>query len=367
MHVMKLGKGGASRIIAHVKRDRETLTESKIDWSKTKENVTLIEFDQKRFSELEALAKRKDAVVLTDTVLTLPKELKYSSRKRQTEFFETALEKMKEHIKGEPVCAVIHFDETTPHLHYASAPITVDGRLCAKELINRAMLKTLHGTVEEHVRSKGFEVRLQEENEELRQMQHDLGYSTKSMPEYRKDAFRESMEAQYDRETQKSIEYHQTAMKHGKKSVKRRKGESKEEYKARKTEMVEVPRMNYDALMRLNFDRETVRKGAEAELLLEEAKSRETAIEGEIRQSERLERVYKQKHESIDKTVAQLSEKIATEMRNDLLSELRDFCKGKKLDNGENVMSAFVKHREAQIKPQEKPQKAKVKSHEWER
>lgn len=362
MHVAKFNKGSAKRIIAHVERDRKTLTDSEIDWSKTHLNVELVErMKADELRQLEGLAKRKDAVTLVDTVLTLPEELKYASREKQIAFFRCALVALQKHIGGQVAFATIHFDETTPHLHFGVVPITRDGRLCAKEIVNRSMLTGLHGTVEKAVRENGFNVQLQEPDEELRKVQHDLGYSKKSMKEYRKDATRDALEAQYDRETEKTIEYHQRAMKHGKKTVKRRKGESKEEYKARKTEMVEVPKAHYDALMALDFDRETVQKGAEAEYALQEATAKESTIKGEIRLIQGLAKEEQRKIDGIDAEIERRAEQKALERRADRLDEMTDFL-GKLSINGTNGLDYFEKQR-----TEKAPKMQKSKGFDWER
>ena len=379
MHVAKYQRGHATRIMAHVKRERETVTESKIDWTKTKDNVDLVEcMSAEEFGRIQGLAKRKDAVVLVDSVLTLPEELKYSSRHTQIAFFRCALDAMEKHIGGKTAFASIHFDETTPHLHHGIVPITEDGRLCAKEVVNRSMLKGLHGKVEEAVRSKGYNVRLQEENEEMRQAQHDMGYSKKSMREYRKDATVSSMEAQYDRETEKTIEYHQKAMEHGKKSVKRRKGESKEDYKERRKEMIQVPKSHYDALMALDFDRETVQKGAEAEYALKESKALESTITDELRLIQTYGRQEKQKLDrrqtELDAEVEARATEKALEYRKDRLDDLEAYCKGLKMDNGKSVLENFEIKREAekvrqieQMKQKVAPNRAKTRYDDWER
>lgn len=43
--------------------------------------------------------------------------------------------------------AAIHVDETTPHLHFEVVPITKDGRLCAKDLVNKKTLREMQAAV----------------------------------------------------------------------------------------------------------------------------------------------------------------------------------------------------------------------------
>ena len=48
------------------------------------------------------------------------KIIKINSLKKQKEFLD------KRYGKENVVCAVVHYDETTPHLHYAFIPVTFD-------------------------------------------------------------------------------------------------------------------------------------------------------------------------------------------------------------------------------------------------
>ena len=288
MHVAKFNKGGMKRIIAHVERDRKTLTDSEIDWSKTHLNVDLVpRITPERIKQVDNLAKRKDAVLLVDTILTLPEELKHSSRNKQIAFFQTAYEALRKHMGGEVAFATIHFDERTPHMHVGTIPL-IDGRLNAKQYVNRGMLKTLHPTVEEHVRAKGFDCSLYEVDEEKRLALHASGDSKRSMAEYRKHMALEETRERYERETAATIEAHQKAMQKSKKPLKRKKGESKEEYKERKHDYVMIRRDVYDSMVSFRYDTQAVEDTAEARRKLEEAQKHEEAIKGELNQAKAL-------------------------------------------------------------------------------
>ena len=49
-------------------------------------------------------------------------------------------------------------DETTPHMHLCSVPLTEDGRLSAKILFNRKSLLQLQSELPRHLQSNGFDV-----------------------------------------------------------------------------------------------------------------------------------------------------------------------------------------------------------------
>ena len=80
---------------------------------------------------------RKDSVTVVEVLITAsPEFYEKKSRKEIREFFDNAVEFMKS--KQNPntyISAVVHVDEKTPHMHLCFVPITVDGRLSAKEII----------------------------------------------------------------------------------------------------------------------------------------------------------------------------------------------------------------------------------------
>ncbi|MFU1875393.1 plasmid recombination protein, partial [Enterococcus faecium] len=86
---------------------------------------------------------RKDVKALGTWIVTLPDELKDLSHDKQQEFFNEAKNFLDERYgKENAVAAIVHYDETTPHLHYAFVPVTLDEKkdrlkVSAKEVLNR--------------------------------------------------------------------------------------------------------------------------------------------------------------------------------------------------------------------------------------
>ena len=124
-----------------------------IDSSKTSSNYNFVirfktytEFINDRIKSLNLSAKpRKDAVVMNSFVLGSDNEF-FSSLHPwdKQEFFKDCYEFFAR-IYGEEniISAVVHQDETTPHMHLNLMPITTDGRLCSKELFNKQRLRDL--------------------------------------------------------------------------------------------------------------------------------------------------------------------------------------------------------------------------------
>ncbi len=52
------------------------------------------------------------------------------------------------------IAAVVHNDETTPHMHLNLMPVTKDGRLCSKQLFDKPQLQQLQTDFYEAVGKK---------------------------------------------------------------------------------------------------------------------------------------------------------------------------------------------------------------------
>lgn len=151
-HIAKYKATSVGHMLAHYRRDASSLERDNIDPSRTPENYNLCErpdplgFVDARIGELDLKrAPRKDAVRMIDTVVTLPATYHGDTR----EFMEAVKETL-DGIFGAENCAgaYVHMDETTPHMHYASVPVTEDGRLSAKSLLNRTFMKRFHDRLE---------------------------------------------------------------------------------------------------------------------------------------------------------------------------------------------------------------------------
>ena len=131
-----------------------------IDSERTKDNYHVIgrcgtytEFINKRIDELDLPTKpRKDAVLMASFVIGSDGEFFNGLTRRQQEQFFAECTRYFADKYGEDniISAVVHVDETTPHLHLNLMPIR-DGRLCCKDLFNRTELTKLQTDFHEAV------------------------------------------------------------------------------------------------------------------------------------------------------------------------------------------------------------------------
>ena len=120
---------------------------------------TYTEFINGRIKEL-GLSPRKDAVVMNSFVLGSDKTFFDGlSRVEQYNFFSDCYKFFAERYGEENIiAAVVHTDETTPHMHLNLMPVTKGGRLCSKQLFDKPQLQKLQtGFYEEVGKKYGLE------------------------------------------------------------------------------------------------------------------------------------------------------------------------------------------------------------------
>ena len=152
-HMEKYHKQDVAPIEKENERDENyEATNPQIDSERTKNNYrftpyfgkTYTEFINGRIKEL-GLSPRKDAVVMNSFVLCSDKTFFDGlSKVEQYNFFSDCYKFFTERYGEENIiAAVVHNDETTPHMHLNLMPVTKDGRLCSKQLFDKPQLQQL--------------------------------------------------------------------------------------------------------------------------------------------------------------------------------------------------------------------------------
>lgn len=161
-HVAKYTKAASGHMCAHYDRTAINISNENINSEKTKENynlapireITQNDFIQERCVAIQCM-KRKDVNVMCSWLVTAPKDLPVGDNKQ---FFEESYKFLLNRYGGEKnvVSAYVHMDEITPHMHFAFVPVVMDKnknieKVSAKELINRADLRSFHQDLENHL------------------------------------------------------------------------------------------------------------------------------------------------------------------------------------------------------------------------
>ncbi len=134
-----------------------------IDFTHTRNNYNIIkrqrsytQFINDKIAALDLPTKvRKDAVLMCSFVVGSDREFFGSlSPQEQQQFFVDCTRFFAERYgEGNIISAVVHIDETTPHLHLNLIPIA-DGRLCAKKMFDRKALTALQTDLYREVGAK---------------------------------------------------------------------------------------------------------------------------------------------------------------------------------------------------------------------
>lgn len=148
MRVQKVkGASGVAGTQIHNRREREhSNTNPDIDHQRSNNNYSIKStsgsFNQFITQRITAGYKgsraiRKDAVLMCDALFTSDQEF-FSTLppERQREFFQTCYDwAIRRWGSDNIISAVVHLDETTPHMHLDFVPLTKDGRLSAKSVL----------------------------------------------------------------------------------------------------------------------------------------------------------------------------------------------------------------------------------------
>lgn len=123
---------------------------------------------------------RSNSVVALDAIYTASGEFfKGKSNEECNQYFRDCLE-FHQRKFGHVISAIVHYDETTPHMHILSVPLTQDGRLSAREIIgNRTKMSQMQTAFYEQVGrdyglGRGIHMDGQEKKEHISAQEHEL-------------------------------------------------------------------------------------------------------------------------------------------------------------------------------------------------
>lgn len=123
---------------------------------------------------------RNNSVLALDTLYTASSEFFQGKTNEENDTFFRDCLKFHERHFGHIISAVIHYDETTPHLHVISVPLTQDGRLSARDVIgNKAKMSKAQDEFFEQVGKgygleRGIHMDGQEKKKHISAQEHEL-------------------------------------------------------------------------------------------------------------------------------------------------------------------------------------------------
>ena len=165
-HVEKYKASALGHMLAHY--NRSTPANKDIDRSRTEQNYNLapergdlLKFINARLADGVKVQQRADVIKLCDWVVTMPKDL--PPEKEQAFFANTYDFLVNKYGERNVVCAYVHKDESTPHMHFAWLPVVQEKKnkkrlgqekLSAKECITRSDLQKFHQQLQTYLEQK---------------------------------------------------------------------------------------------------------------------------------------------------------------------------------------------------------------------
>ena len=144
LRFQKRKAGGVAACERHNERKKEAYKSNPdIDMERSRENYHLVapprytyKKEINRMTAATGYRVRRDSVILVETLITASPEFMHSPPPvEQRAYFAAALDFVSGRVgKQNIISAVVHMDETTPHMHLCFVPITKEGKLSAKTM-----------------------------------------------------------------------------------------------------------------------------------------------------------------------------------------------------------------------------------------
>ena len=169
IRIQKFKKEAITGIQKHNQREGKESKNKDIDSDRTSLNYDLVNGEKIKYHEkikemIDARVKRKiraDAVLISEFFISAsPEYMNTLSDGQQKFYFQEAYEHISEKYGRHNILyAVVHYDESTPHMHVGVVPITEDGRLAAKSYFHgRTKIKAIQDDFHTHMSMKGFKI-----------------------------------------------------------------------------------------------------------------------------------------------------------------------------------------------------------------
>lgn len=167
IHAENFGKGSVGALEHHNLRENENYSNQDIDPARTKDNVVLKAPEDSQYRDTKNIIEtravnqvRKNSIWQSEFIVSSDKEFfKELPLAEQNRFFTEAYKYLsKEFGEQNVTCAVVHYDETTPHMHFDFVPMTETDKLSRKEVMTRDRLLKIQDQLPKYLHEKGFDI-----------------------------------------------------------------------------------------------------------------------------------------------------------------------------------------------------------------
>ena len=167
IHAENFGKGSVGALEHHNLRENETYSNKDIDPARTKDNVILKAPEDSQYRDTKNIIEqravnqvRKNSIWQSEFIVSSDKDFfKELPMREQNRFFTEAYKYLsKEFGEQNVTCVVVHYDETTPHMHFDFVPMTETNKLSRKEVMTRERLLKIQDQLPKYLHEKGFDI-----------------------------------------------------------------------------------------------------------------------------------------------------------------------------------------------------------------
>lgn len=181
---MKLKAGNLGGLGRHVERTTDEHSNKDIDPSKSDQNYDLVEretnlqSDILNFIESEKSSTRKlrkDAVLCNEWIISSDKQFfDELSPEEIKNYFEVAKDYFAENFGEKNIrYAIVHMDESTPHMHMGVVPFDSENKLSAKRMFDRKTLIRIQDELPERFKEAGFNIERGEKGSKRKHLDTD--------------------------------------------------------------------------------------------------------------------------------------------------------------------------------------------------
>ena len=167
--MQKMKAGNLVGIGNHNQRKSENHSNKEIDVSKAHLNYELVNRTENYKTDVEQFiednksttrAVRKDAVLVNEWIVSSDRDFFEDLSEREIEnFFERSKDYFAEKFGEENIrYAIVHLDESTPHMHLGIVPFDQDKKLSAKRVFNRQALRDVQEELPEYLQKFRYEI-----------------------------------------------------------------------------------------------------------------------------------------------------------------------------------------------------------------
>lgn len=147
-----------------IKNDDIDLSRTHLNYDIVQSDKTLYQRVKERVEDLKKSGSRvqKNSVVMYSNILTVPREQAEKwGEKKTDEYFKACYDFFcREFGTENVVSAVVHKDETSPHMHLHFIPVNKEnGRLQARIAMNRQRINQIHNELPKFLQERGFDVK----------------------------------------------------------------------------------------------------------------------------------------------------------------------------------------------------------------